>query len=407
MILTLQFLGMLLATYFCFYGLYWLVLVLAGKEKMIKHASLYNDNPEILLVLPAYQPGPIFLKVLDAVAAASHNRNIKTFVLLQHADSKYGDYAREKGFWVESKEFDHLPGNSYQHALRYITQRINSKQNLGRINPEFVMLLDKDNLIAPDFFSHIPPHVYDQFDIIQGKRLSLSTTNAVSFFDHMAERLNDTMFRYAKQNLGCMIEISGSGALIETDLFIDTIQRLDKQAPGFDKNFMVNLLNSKREVRTIFWPACTLQEEKTSAIEAHNPQRIRWFGEQYYNAIYHGGQLLKSAIKHHRVAPIDYLLTLYRPPRSVQVMLVTMLALIEAGIYVITGNWLLIFPFMSIAASLQSIALIIFVIRQKALLKSLRYSLRLPMLALYNFNNALKSIRKENQGKFIHTKHHL
>lgn len=407
MILTLQFLGMLLATYFCFYGLYWLVLVLAGKEKVIKHASLYNDNPEILLVLPAYQPGPIFLKVLDAVATASHNRNIKTFVLLQHADSKYGDYAREKGFWVESKEFDHLPGNSYQHALRYITQRINSKQNLGRINPEFVMLLDKDNLIAPDFFSHIPPHVYDQFDIIQGKRLSLSTTNAVSFFDHMAERLNDTMFRYAKQNLGCMIEISGSGALIETDLFIDTIQRLDKQAPGFDKNFMVNLLNSKREVRTIFWPACTLQEEKTSAIEAHNPQRIRWFGEQYYNAIYHGGQLLKSAIKHHRVAPIDYLLTLYRPPRSVQVMLVTMLALIEAGIYVITGNWLLIFPFMSIAASLQSIALIIFVIRQKALFKSLRYSLRLPMLAIYNFSNALKSIRKENQGKFIHTKHHL
>jgi cellulose synthase/poly-beta-1,6-N-acetylglucosamine synthase-like glycosyltransferase len=407
MILTLQLFGMLIAIYFCFYGLYWLVLVLAGKEKVIKHASLYNDNPEILLVLPAYQPGPIFLKVLDAVATASHNRNIKTFVLLQHADSKYGDYARQKGFWVESKEFDHLPGNSYQHALRYITQRINSKQNLGRINPEFVMLLDKDNLIAPDFFSHIPPHVYDQFDIIQGKRLSLSTTNAVSFFDHMAERLNDTMFRYAKQNLGCMIEISGSGALIETDLFIDTIQRLDKQAPGFDKNFMVNLLDSKREVRTIFWPACTLQEEKTSAIEAHNPQRIRWFGEQYYNALYHGSQLMNSAIRHKRWAPVDYLLTLCRPPRSVQVMLVSLLALLELGIYALTNNWVLMLPVMVIAASLQSIALTIFVIRQKALLKSLRYSLRLPMLAIYNFGNAIKSIRKENQGKFIHTKHHL
>jgi Glycosyltransferase like family 2 len=407
MILTLQLFGMLIAIYFCFYGFYWLVLVLAGKEKVNRHASLYQDNPEVLLVLPAYQPGPIFLKVLDAVATASRNRNIKTFVLLQHADSKYGDYARQKGFWVESKEFDHLPGNSYQHALRYITQRINSKQNLGSINPEFVMLLDKDNLIAPDFFSHIPPHVYDQFDIIQGKRLSLSTTNAVSFFDHMAERLNDTMFRYAKQNLACMIEISGSGALIETDLFIDTIQRLDKQAPGFDKNFMVNLLDSKREVRTIFWPACTLQEEKTSAIEAHNPQRIRWFGEQYYNALYHGSQLMNSAIRHKRWAPVDYLLTLCRPPRSVQVMLVSLLALLELGIYALTNNWVLMLPVMVIAASLQSIALTIFVIRQKALLKSLRYSLRLPMLAIYNFGNAIKSIRKENQGKFIHTKHHL
>jgi len=407
MILTLQFFGMLIAIYFCFYGFYWLVLVLTGKEKVNQHASLYNDNPEVLLVLPAYQPGSIFIKVLDAVAKASHNRNTKTYVLLQHADPTYGDYARQKGFWVESQDFDHLPGNSYQHALRYITQRINAKQNLGSINPEFVLLLDKDNLISPDFFDHIPPQVYDQFDIIQGKRLSLSTTNAVSFFDHMAERLNDTMFRYAKQNLGCMIEISGSGALIETDLFIDTIQRLDKQAPGFDKNFMVNLLNSKREVRTIFWPACTLQEEKTSAIEAHNPQRIRWFGEQYYNALYHGSQLIKSSIRHKRWAPIDYLLTLYRPPRSVQVMLVSLLALLEVGVYGLTGFWLFIFPIMLIAASLQTIALTIFLIRQKALLKSLRYSLRLPMLAIYNFNNALKSIRKENQGKFIHTKHHL
>jgi hypothetical protein len=407
MILTLQLIGMMIAVYFCFYGLYWLVLVLAGKEKVNKNSSLYNDNPELLLVLPAYQPGPIFLKVLDAVAKASHNRNVKTYVLLQHADPKYGDYARQKGFWVESQEFDHLPGNSYQHALRYITQRISAQQNVGSINPEFVMLLDKDNLIAQDFFSQIPPHVYDQFDIIQGKRLSLSTTNAVSFFDHMAERLNDTMFRYAKQNLGCMIEISGSGALIETDLFIDTIQRLDKQAPGFDKNFMVNLLDSKRDVRTIFWPACTLQEEKTSAIEAHNPQRIRWFGEQYYNALYHGSQLMNSAIRHKRWAPIDYLLTLCRPPRSVQVMLVSLLALIEVGVYALTDFWLFIFPIMLIAASLQTVAVTIFVIRQKALLKSLRYSLRLPMLAIYNFNNALKSVRKENQGKFIHTKHHL
>lgn len=407
MILTLQLIGMIIAVYLCFYGLYWLVLVLAGKEKVNKNSSLYNDNPEVLLVLPAYQPGPIFLKVLDAVAKASHNRNIKTYVLLQHADSKYGDYARQKGFWVESHEFDHLPGNSYQHALRYIAQRISAQQNVGSINPEFVMLLDKDNLIAQDFFNQIPPHVYDQFDIIQGKRLSLSTTNAVSFFDHMAERLNDTMFRYAKQNLGCMIEISGSGALIETDLFIDTIQRLDKQAPGFDKNFMVNLLDSKREVRTIFWPACTLQEEKTSAIEAHNPQRIRWFGEQYYNALYHGSQLMNSAIRHKRWTPVDYLLTLCRPPRSVQVMLVSLLALLEVGVYALTDSWLFIFPIMLIAASLQTVALTIFVIRQKALLKSLRYSLRLPMLAIYNFNNALKSIRKENQGKFIHTKHHL
>jgi hypothetical protein len=404
---VLQLIGMPLAIYFCFYGFYWLILVLAGREKAHQKFLINRDNPEVLLILPAYRPGPIFRQVLDSVARATRHRNIRTYVLLQRADAEYQKYAQQKGFWVEAQDFDHLPGNSYQHALRFISQRIYARQNQRMINPEFVMLLDKDNLIAPDFFDHIPPRVFDQYDIIQGKRLSLSTTNAVSFFDHMAERLNDTMFRYAKQNLGCMIEISGSGALIETDLFIDTIQKLDPQAPGFDKNFMINLLDSKREVRTIFWPASTLQEEKTSQLDAHNPQRIRWFGEQYYNAIYHGSQLLRSAIRHKRWAPIDYLITLYRPPRSVQVVLVSLLAFVELGTYTWAGHWPFMFPWMLVAAGLQTVAIAIFVIKQKALLRSVRYSLRLPLLAMHNFGNAMKSIRKENQGKFIHTKHHL
>ncbi|MFN8844217.1 MAG: glycosyltransferase, partial [Chryseotalea sp.] len=215
------------ALYFCFYAFYWLILILAGKEKSQKKKSVHVYNPEVLLILPAYKPTPIFKQVLDAVAVAIKNRNIKVFVLLQQAEKEYGYYAREKGFWVESQNFDHLSGNSYQHALRYICSQIAVYQNKGKINPEFVMLVDKDNLIASDFFEKIPAHVYDQFDIIQGKRLSISTHNAISFFDHITERLNDTMFRFAKQNLGLMIEISGSGALIETDLFLDTIHKLD------------------------------------------------------------------------------------------------------------------------------------------------------------------------------------
>ena len=117
------------ALYFCFYAFYWLILIMAGKEKTQKKKSVHLNNPEVLLILPAYKPTPIFKQVLDAVAVAIKNRNIKVFVLLQQAEKEYGYYAREKGFWVESQNFDHLPGNSYQHALRYICSQIAMHQN--------------------------------------------------------------------------------------------------------------------------------------------------------------------------------------------------------------------------------------------------------------------------------------
>lgn len=399
--------GLLVALYLGGYAALSLIWIVVGKSKSSTSGKLHSYNPEILIILPAYRPGPIFREVLEAVAQAIGKRNIQVLVLLQHADEAFAKLAHTNGFFVEQQAFDHLPGNSYQHALRYLCGRISALQSEGEINPEFVMLLDKDNLISPDFFDHIPSHVYDRYDIIQGQRLSIDTKNAIAFFDHLTERLNDTMFRQAKQNLGLMVELSGSGALIETDLFLETVGKLDPNAPGFDKNFMVQLLQSARTVRTIFWPHSTLREEKTSSQAAHNPQRVRWFGEQYYNACYSAGILLKAAWQYKRIAPIDYLITLCRPPRSVQLVLIAALTVAEWIVFWWRGAWPLQYPLFTAAALLQALAILIFLQRYRALGRCLRYAVYLPSLALHNFNNAMKSLRKENRGTFIHTPHQL
>jgi len=195
----------------------------------------------------------------------------------------------------------------------------------------------------------------------------LSVNNAVAFFDNTTEALNDSMFRKAKQNVGLMIEISGSGALIETELFIQAINSLDPKAPGFDKNFMVQLLSHKRDVRTIYWPASELFEEKTSAMDAHNPQRLRWFGEQYYNALYHAKTLLKAAHTYRRTAALDYLVTLWRPPRSVQVVAVPVAAVMEVTWFFYFGAWPVYFPIFTVSAVVLALAIIIFLVSQESL----------------------------------------
>ncbi len=396
------------ATYFTFYSLYWLILTLVGlSHRPATSKNNSSTTPEILLVLPAYQPSQRFYDVLDALPKAIQNRPIKVLVLLQDADERYYHYATAKGFTAIQKSFAQLQGNSYQHALRWITRWIEQQRLRGACHPEFVMLIDKDNVLAADFFDHIEAYQYDQFDILQGARKSVSTSTTVAFFDHLSERLNDLLYRAAKEKAHLFLEISGSGALIETDLFIRCIRQLDPNAPGFDKNFMVQLLSQTRPVKATFLPSCVVTEEKTDSIHHHNPQRIRWFGEQYYNAIHHAGTLLRAAVQLRRLAPLDYWITLCRPPRSIQVVLSPLFCIAECLFFWFTGMWPAGAPLFSIAWLLLLLAIFIFLFHEGALVQAALSVGSLLKLAYFNLFNAAKSVRAENRGKFIHTTHQL
>ena len=410
--------------YLTFYSVYWLVTILLGMMYRPPRPSLLNilmgvmtrprlpdeenaSNPEILLILPAYKPGKIFRKVLVALQRAIGKRNIKVYVLLQEADPHFCQHVEACGFMVEEQTFSHLPGNSYHHALHHIVSRVHEWRQLGIIDPRFVMLVDKDNLLDADFFQFITPQDYRQYDVIQAKRSSINADGDVSFFDTISEGLNDTMFRSAKSFTRGTIEISGSGALIKTELFLETIDRLDGNAPGYDKNFMVQVLSASYTAKTTYLPYVQLYEEKTSDMSSYNPQRVRWFGEQYYNAFYSAGQLLRAFLKHGRFSALEYLLLLWRPPRSLQILLVPLLGVTELGAYVWQGSWWLGFPYMLSSTVALVGAASIFLTRERLLLRSFRHAMALPRLAVNNTLNAGNSLKKENHGTFIHTDHQL
>jgi hypothetical protein len=397
----------LIGSYFIFYSTFSLALILISVfSKKGSPPNTSESNPQILIILPAYKPGPIFYEVLDSTEYATSGRDIRVYVLLQEAETGYAEYARKKGFYVEEEKFSHLPGNSYQHALRHIRRVIIQEQEKGRWHPKFIIPVDKDNILSKDFFNNIPEELYKNYHVIQGKRAPLNTDTAIAFFDSMTEALNDCMFRSAKARIGSMVEISGSGVLIATDLFLQAIDKLDPNAPGFDKNFMVQLISSHKKVRTIFWPASELKEEKTAELMSFNRQRLRWFGEQYYNALFHGKTLIKTFHSHRRFAALDYLITLWRPPRSVQFALTPLLALVEIAL-LFFDYWPLQYPLFSVACVILITAITLFLLREGAFTQAMKHSTKLPVLAYNNFFTAARSIKKENRGSFVHTTHKL
>ena len=127
-------------------------------------------------------------------------------------------------------------------------------------------------------------------------RKPLDTTQGIQIFDAISERYNDLMLRKGKLKLGGVLEISGSAAVIDSKLFKYAINQMDDQAPGYDKNFMVNLLTGPVRLKSTFNDQMIVREEKTAEVENYEAQRLRWFGEQYYNAFFNSRDLLKTFI---------------------------------------------------------------------------------------------------------------
>jgi cellulose synthase/poly-beta-1,6-N-acetylglucosamine synthase-like glycosyltransferase len=230
----------------------------------------------------------------------------------------------------------------------------------------------------------------------------LKTDGSFAWFDAVAEVLNDTMLRAAKSRVGLPIEISGSGALIRKEVFIDCINRLDPNAPGFDKNFMVNLLTRDCPIKSIYVPTAILREEKTEEADAFRTQRIRWFGEQYYNAIYSSEKLWRQLLFKGRFAALDYWLVLSRPPRSVLILALLLMTCLELALTLLS---ILVYPVCSVAFAVVGLASL-GLLHKHNLTGGLRHhAFHFPKLFFSNLYSVSVSLRKKYLGTFISTEH--
>ena len=367
-----------------------MVLVLAGMTYKTKEGKV-SQLPTIKLLLPAYKPDQTFLKVLESVKKAKKHHPVDVFILFQEADEEIVKASMKYNFDFIEKAFGQLPGNSYRHALNYLCN-----EHLDEFSHKYTLILDKDNIMDEDFFDNLAKASICEYHIVQGVRKPLKTTEGIQLFDAISERYNDLMLRKGKLRLGGTLEISGSAAVIKTNLFKYAIRKMDEKAPGYDKNFMVKLLTSPLKLRTRFNDQLIVREEKTAEIENYQAQRLRWFGEQYFNAYYNSKPLMQAAFIKGKFRSLDYWLTLVRPPRSLQLVTSALLLVIDATDLHFSY---LSLPFLINALSFAMVALPIMKVDQ---IKQL--VLGLNKVVFSNVITSMTCLKKKYQNTFIHTR---
>ena len=388
-----------LSAFFLMYSIYTtihiLIATIFSSNKLVNTKSLTRPT-HTLVLLPAYKPDADFPNRLSRMKTAFGSSKVSFFVVLQQSTeemelqiSELADYFTHISNPIVSK------GNPY-HAILQLSVSL-----AEAYKPSHLLLLDMDNEIDAISFHKLQANAI-HFDVVQGKRVASSSnyTSTISQFDTLSESLNDSMMRASRSAFGAPIELSGSGFLIQFELFKQAVLQLDARAPGMDKNLLIQLLNIKPDLSMVFEKNALITDEKTTSSEAFDRQRTRWFGNQYFNARTQFFQLVTLAISSKRFGIFDYAISLCRPPRSFQVAVLALGSFIEILFYFIDISSVFVFLLSSI---IYGVGLGLFLNQQRT---NFEFSALFGMafMGIKNSFLAIKSLSPSLKGTFLITR---
>ncbi|GAB5409037.1 MAG: hypothetical protein BalsKO_14020 [Balneolaceae bacterium] len=381
-----------------FYAVYMLINVIASLFYIAPTYKLSNEiKHSVLIFYPAYKAEEHVVKNIRYMKKQIKNFNAKIYVLSQDSDINIDDQLKDEAHYFDSKSFAALTGNSYHYALEYAVNRI-AEYSSKQVNEfDSVLIMDPDNTMTAESVNRLIKGRLKGADVALAKRTSINEDGSISLFDGLSERINDYMLRRAKQVVGLMPELSGSGMMLEKELFTKAVLKLDKKAPGMDKQLLINMMFERKSLNIIFDEEAVVFDEKTTESASFNRQRLRWFGNQYYNAKKFGFKLITSG----RLALVDYAIALWRPPRSFQ--LIGSIILLPIDLVLFYFNHIPA-PILAISTFMLGLSMLLFLQNEGMLLHTLKRIVPMAKTSIANGFTGLKSLKSDNEGSFIHTR---
>lgn len=201
-----------------------------------------------------------------------------------------------------------------------------------------VVILDADNVMAPDFLSQINRALAHGAQAVQGHRTAKNLDTSMAVLDALSEEINNHLFRRGHRALGLSAALIGSGMAFPYAFHKELMQSITAVG-GFDKEMELALLKSG--VKILYLEDALLYDEKVATARAFTRQRQRWLAAQgHYFRRSFGDALRHLALR----GNLDYFnkaLQMIQPPRILLagLLFILMPLALVAGSPVLTWTW--------------------------------------------------------------------
>jgi len=346
---------------------------------------------KIAVLIPGYKEDKVILEVAKSALLQDYPSNLFDVIVI--ADSFLEETLNElKAVPIKLIEV------SFDKSTK--SKALNQAMTSLTDNYDIAVILDADNIMAPDFLGKINAAFEQGYIAVQGHRTAKNRNNSWAILDAASEEINNHIFRKGHSALGLSSAIIGSGMAFKYDYF-KSLMATVKAVGGFDKEIELKIIKAGHKI--IYLDDALVYDEKIQKAAAFVNQRRRWLSAQWYyfrnyflNACKH--LLLKGNIDY-----FDKSVQSIQPPR----VLLLGGVLIFGGLFVASNylfNTEILFSFCWLVLVISCVLSFIFSIPKSFYnLNTLQALLILPKGMLMMLLSLLK-IGGANKT-FIHTKH--
>ena len=361
--------------------LYFTVFSVASAFKKPETAAPGEGSRSFVVLIPAYKSDSCILETARAAAAQDYPEGCFRVIVI--SDSMLAQTVDElKKLPVEVLEV------SFENSTKAKSLKA-AMDSLGPDAADAVVILDADNIVAPDFLKALDG-AFRPGLALQAHRTAKNRDTAVAVIDAVSEEINNSIFRRGHNALGVSSALIGSGMAFDYRWFRESVSSFT--TAGEDKEMELKLLRDG--IRVEYLDGVKVLDEKTRTQGNYYNQRRRWTASQYH--------LLRSAVKgisgaKDKTGYADKLLQWTFPPRMLILAAVPLLAILYTVLRSGFACW-----WWALTALLV-LSLVIAVPEEQRDRKLLASLVKVPVLAVMSAANLFRM--KGTRDKFVHTEH--
>ena len=355
--------------------------------------SAISHQTSFLVLIPAYHEDAVIINTVESFLQQDYPKDLYHLcVISDHMEATTNEQLAALPITLLQPAFDN---SNKAKALQYAISSISHQPSAIY---DYVVILDADNIVTPDFLSRLSQIARPDI-AIQCHRTAKNANNDIAALDGLSEEINNSIFRRGHNRIGMSSALIGSGMCFEYDWFRTNVTILNTAVEDRE----LEALLMKQGIYIHYAEDIYVSDEKVSNSDNFQRQRLRWMTGQV-QAFFQMLPDIPMAIILGNINYIDKTIQQALIPRSILLALIPLLCVIattSSYIFHLPSSifhlkWWCLFIALCIAIFLA----IPKQMRRQSLFRKL---IALPALVWKMLLNILKIDHKNK--KFIHTTH--
>ena len=397
-IIIIDFLLWLIIAANVMYALFFALTSHLPKKKHLPSSTIHH--PSFLVLIPAYHEDAVIINTVKSFLQQDYPKDLyQLCIISDHMEATTNEQLAVLPITLLQPTFEK---SSKAKALQYAISAISHQPSAIY---DFTVILDADNIVAPDYLSHLSQIVRKDI-AIQCHRTAKNENNDIAALDGLSEEINNSIFRRGHNRIGMSSALIGSGMCFDYNWFKANVTKLNTAVE--DRELEVLLM--KQGIHIHYAENILVMDEKVSNSDNFQRQRLRWMTGQV-QALFQMLPDVPKAIITGNINYIDKTIQQALIPRSILLAIIPLFSILSLLYYYILPLPSYIIHLHSYAFHLKwwglftTICFALFAATPKRLRHQLisRKLLALPSLVWKMLHN-ITSIDNKNKD-FIHTTH--